>query len=176
MAEHLTLEEMREIVSNDEALAERAFELLGELSAAGMLAQSDEDERIIAAREIAIRLLEHRERLGTQAVLLDSVLRQLGLFPYADAESLATRELVELETHRPEGLDESVVFHRVQADVYRRLLDGENVVLSAPTSFGKSLIIDALVASGKYRNVVVVVPTIALIDETRRRLSRRFGS
>ena len=67
---------------------------------------------------------------------------------------------------------EHVVFHRVQARVYGHLLNGENVVLSAPTSFGKSLIIDAIVASGKFDNVVVVVPTIALIDETRRRLSR----
>jgi rhodanese-related sulfurtransferase len=68
------------------------------------------------------------------------------------------------------------VFHRVQAAVYYHLLDGDNVILSAPTSFGKSLIIDALLASGKYRNVVIVVPTLALIDETRRRLSQRFGS
>ncbi len=51
-------------------------------------------------------------------------------------------------------------------------MDGESVVLSAPTSFGKSLVIDALIASGQYRNVAIVVPTIALIDETRRRLSR----
>jgi replicative superfamily II helicase len=68
--------------------------------------------------------------------------------------------------------EEDLVFHRIQAEVYRRLLDGENVVLSAPTSFGKSLVIDALISSGNYRNIVVVVPTIALIDETRRRLSR----
>lgn len=46
--------------------------------------------------------------------------------------------------------------------------------MSAPTSFGKSLIIDALIASGKFKNIVIIVPTIALIDETRRRLSLRF--
>ncbi|HEY8943925.1 MAG TPA: DEAD/DEAH box helicase, partial [Polyangiaceae bacterium] len=56
--------------------------------------------------------------------------------------------------------------------VYRRLMDGSNIILSAPTSFGKSLVIDALVASEKFKNIVVVVPTIALIDETRRRLSK----
>jgi replicative superfamily II helicase len=42
---------------------------------------------------------------------------------------------------------DEIVFHRVQAEVYARLMEGENVVLSAPTSFGKSLIIDAVVAS-----------------------------
>jgi hypothetical protein len=46
------------------------------------------------------------------------------------------------------------------------------VILTAPTSFGKTLVVDALIASGRYRNVVVVVPTIALIDEVRRRLSQ----
>ena len=51
-------------------------------------------------------------------------------------------------------------------------MDGKNVILSAPTSYGKSLIIDSVIASGKYNNLVVIVPSIALIDETRKRLSR----
>jgi replicative superfamily II helicase len=33
-------------------------------------------------------------------------------------------------------------------------------------------VIDALIASGKYQRIALVVPTIALIDETRKRLSR----
>ena len=45
------------------------------------------------------------------------------------------------EVHRPLGIDD-LVFHAKQAEVYRLLADGRNVVLSAPTSFGKSLIID----------------------------------
>jgi len=54
------------------------------------------------------------------------------------------------------------------------MVQGHNVVLSAPTSFGKSLVTDAVIASGKFKNILVVVPTIALIDETRRRLGQRF--
>ena len=50
-------------------------------------------------------------------------------------------------------------------------MDGENVILSAPTSFGKSRIIDVVIDSGKFNNLAIIVPTIALIDETRRRLS-----
>ena len=64
------------------------------------------------------------------------------------------------------------VFHSTQAQVYARLMDGDTVILTAPTSFGKTLIVDALVVSGSYENIAVVVPTIALIDEVRRRLSR----
>ncbi|MBM7331898.1 DEAD/DEAH box helicase [Agrobacterium sp. S2] len=51
-------------------------------------------------------------------------------------------------------------------------MSGENVILSAPTSFGKSLVVDAILAAGRYRNAAVVVPTIALMDETRRRLAK----
>jgi len=68
-------------------------------------------------------------------------------------------------------MEETFVFHRAQAEVYRRLVDGENVILSAPTSFGKSRIIDAVIAKEGHANIAVVVPTIALIDETRRRFS-----
>jgi len=62
-------------------------------------------------------------------------------------------------------------FHREQFEIYARLMAGDNVILSAPTSFGKSRIIDAVIASRRHSNVAVVVPTLALIDETRRRLS-----
>jgi replicative superfamily II helicase len=78
------------------------------------------------------------------------------------------------EFHRPEGSmgEKGTVFHRVQAQVYRALMDGANVILSAPTSFGKSLIIDAIIDSARHKRIVLVVPTIALIDETRKRLAR----
>ena len=38
------------------------------------------------------------------------------------------------------------------------------MVLSAPTSFGKSLLIDALLAERDFRHAAVVVPTVALMD------------
>ena len=43
--------------------------------------------------------------------------------------------------------------------------------MSAPTSFGKSLIIDAVISTRLFKNIVIIVPTIALIDETRKRLN-----
>ena len=45
-----------------------------------------------------------------------------------------------MEMHRVKGLDE-VILHSSQAEVYNYLMDGKNVILSAPTSYGKSLII-----------------------------------
>lgn len=123
------------------------------------------------AAEALLRMLEHRDVLSSVAPVLSAVSREVGLFPYLDPSELPIRDLLAYEAHRPEGLSD-IVFHRKQAQAYQALMSGRSVILSAPTSFGKSLIIDAMVASKRFRNIAVVVPTIALIDETRRRLSR----
>ena len=47
--------------------------------------------------------------------------------------------------------------------------------MSAPTSFGKSFVIDAFIAIKQPINVVILVPTVALADETRRRICRKFS-
>ncbi len=127
-------------------------------------------------RGLIIQLREMRDEFPSSLRdVVDALTRETGLFPYLDRESaLDERDLLVRETLRQTGLgDERIVFHAAQADVYARLIEGNNVILSAPTSFGKSLLIDALLASGRYDNVLVVVPTLALIDETRRRLSAR---
>lgn len=140
-------------------------------SIARLLGEKPEDP---TAQSLLIRALEHRQDFATCSSLLNALLRETGLYPYAEPEQLSTRDRLAFEFHRPGGrlADAGMVFHRVQAQVYWRLIDGENVILSAPTSFGKSLVIDALIASGKYKRIALVVPTIALIDETRKRLSR----
>jgi hypothetical protein len=70
---------------------------------------------------------------------------------------------------------DDITFHREQISALNTLLSGRNLVLSAPTSFGKSVLIDALLASGRYRRIAIVLPTIALLDEFRRRIEKRFG-
>ena len=55
------------------------------------------------------------------------------------------------------------------------LLAGRNLILSAPTSFGKSLLVDALLATNRYKRIAIVLPTIALLDEFRRRFRDRFA-
>jgi hypothetical protein len=126
-----------------------------------------------AGRELLIRTLDLRDHFGALTSMLNGLLAAYGLFPYLDTESATLSEALAYEAHRPLDYDnEGVVFHRMQADVYQKLLDGESVILSAPTSFGKSLVLDAVAASGRFNNIAVVVPTLALIDETRRRLSR----
>lgn len=125
-------------------------------------------------QDLVIRALDRAEDFESEMPLLMSLARGQGLFPYIESiapDLLPLADQIALEMNRPDNLD-GVVFHRVQSEVYRKLMAGENVILSAPTSFGKTVILDALIASGKYNNIVIIVPTIALIDELRRRLVR----
>lgn len=122
------------------------------------------------AQELVLRIFERKDEFVQYHDIVLELMKQVGLYPYLKDEVLSMKDTIALEMHRPEGLD-SVVFHRSQSEVYNYLMDGKNVILSAPTSYGKSLIIDAIIASGHYSNIVVIVPSIALIDETRKRLS-----
>lgn len=123
-----------------------------------------------SAQEMVLRVFARREEFNGFKDIVIELVKQVGLYPYLKGEELSLRNMLALEMHRVEGMD-NVVFHSSQAAVYNHLMDGKNVILSAPTSYGKSLIIDSIIASGKYDNIVIIVPSIALIDETRKRLS-----
>lgn len=147
-----------------------AFAFLAGLSKFTSLAPDEEQMQL--ARELLIRVLDREALFKPYASIVQALIREVGLFPYLDTAESDIATLIATETHRPDAMPQDIVFTTKQAEVYRLLLAGRNVVLSAPTSFGKSLIIDAMIASGRHKNIVVVVPTLSLVDETRRRLMR----
>lgn len=125
------------------------------------------------ARDRLIRCLDGGE-LGDFQPILDALCMTVGLYPYVeDVASVTEDTAMTLEMNRQEiGGARTVVLHPEQSVLFQRLVNGENLTLSAPTSFGKSTLIDALLATGMWNNVLIVVPTIALMDEARRRLSK----
>lgn len=133
---------------------------------------NSDSQSISKVQECVLRAMDKYEHFGDSKVVIDSLARELGLFPYLKKEDLSIRDMLAAEAHRVSIGSEDIYFHGPQAEVYYKIIGGQSVVLSAPTSFGKSLIIDALIASEKFSNIVIVVPTISLIDETRRRLSK----
>lgn len=133
---------------------------------------NSDSQSVSKAQELVLRAMDKYEYFGDSKSIIDALIRELGLFPYLNKESLNLRDMLAVEAHRASIGEEEIYFHGPQAEVYYKLLSGQSVVLSAPTSFGKSLVIDALIASGKFGNIVIIVPTISLIDETRRRLSK----
>ncbi|EAI5852901.1 DEAD/DEAH box helicase [Campylobacter coli] len=127
------------------------------------------------AKEKLFYLLDEIQDKALYPPILNHLIRQFGLYPYMNQDTSILEDKFLLECFKTDiGEDEPKVLHREQSRVLKRLLSNESLILSAPTSFGKSFIIDALIAMKKPKNILIIVPTISLLDEARRRLVRKF--
>lgn len=117
---------------------------------------------------------KNSDDLNVFRILISSLARSTGLWNYIETEWADTTDAFVAEAVTAPELG-GVTFHREQINALNTLLSGRNLVLSAPTSFGKSLLVDALLATDRYHRVAVVLPTIALLDEFRRRFKDRFA-
>jgi hypothetical protein len=131
----------------------------------------------IDARNHLIRLLDKLKRENKPYnELVNHLIRESGLYPYLDYKTAAWQEKIVYDSFQVTiGNEKPVTLHREQSLVLKHLLEGEDLAISAPTSFGKSLIIDAYIAIKKPTNVLIIVPTLALTDEIRRRLTKKFS-
>ena len=151
----------------DEPLGSDAFDILQTIA---RLDATEPESGL--AQELLLRCLARGEEFNGTGPILRELTRQHGLFPYLAQDDLGLAEQIAFEYHKPGKLgDRGVVFHGPQSRVFQALARRESIVLSAPTSFGKSLVIDALILNRCFTNMLVVVPTIALMDETRRRIN-----
>lgn len=129
------------------------------------------------ARDCVIKLLDYlNQNKLAYTELVNHLIREVGLYPYMKDALLWEDELVCDFFKANVGELEEKTLHRAQSKLLKKLLDGDNIAVSAPTSFGKSFIIDAFIAIKQPKNVVIIVPTIALMDETRRRLFKKFAN
>ncbi|MFL9841171.1 DEAD/DEAH box helicase [Sphingomonas sp. ST-64] len=130
----------------------------------------------LAARNMLIRLLGDLDRSSTPyPQVLNQLIRTAGLFPYLQLETASWDQKFVHEAFAVDVGNRTATLHREQSTVLSKLLDGRSIAVSAPTSFGKSFIIDAFIAAKRPDTVVIIVPTIALMDETRRRLYKKFS-
>ncbi|EPY6918801.1 helicase [Klebsiella variicola] len=126
-------------------------------------------------RDLLIQLIENKDKYSRE---LDHVLADLiesaGFYPYLLKEGLnisSSAQKIRFENNRSLNI-EGKVFHDEQKYLLDLINSNKNVIASAPTSFGKSLLIEEIVASMKYKNILIIQPTLALLDETRKKLSR----
>lgn len=168
----LTFQEIIKILSQPEISFTQCSEIL---------AWIDINEKIHdkqkQAREVLFRLLDRKQTLPELIVpILFDYVENLGYYPYLESqqEKMSLKSLLHYEFFRSENIPE-IVMHQKQAEVYHLLSKEKSVILSAPTSFGKSLIIEEIVASNKYKNIVIILPTLALIDEVRQKLGKYAG-
>ena len=137
------------------------------------------------ARDILIFLLDYinghsekKEIYEYYGKILNHLKRELGFYPYMEIEHAIWQDRYAYEYFTlPIGKDNKyLTVHREQSNVINKLLQGDSFLLSAPTSFGKSFLIDAFISIQNPLSVLIIVPTLALMDETRRRLQNKFSS
>ncbi len=130
------------------------------------------------ARQELIKLLDfHESNKIEYSPLINHLIRETGLFPYLEPKTSNWEERFVYDIFKVDvGEGKPLTLHREQSLLLKKLLAGNNIAVSAPTSFGKSFVIDAFIKIKKPKNVLIIVPTIALTDETRRRLYKKFAS
>lgn len=134
------------------------------------------DNEVMARNEL-IKLLDfHSQNEIEYSTLVNHLIRATGLYPYLQAENATWQDRYVYEVFKVDIGGKEATLHREQSSLLKRLINGENIAVSAPTSFGKSFVIDAFISINKPKNVVIIVPTIALTDETRRRLYKKFAN
>lgn len=69
------------------------------------------------------------------------------------------------------------ILHRYQKNVLDMFIVGQNnrFILSAPTSFGKTFIVYEIIKKIRYKNVVLIFPTISLLSENFDKLLSNFS-
>ena len=133
------------------------------------------------ARKIAIRILNNWDKMDSNLYpLWSDVMESLGFYPYLKnrvpgLENDSLDDVIRQCYHESAYLP-SVILHSDQKKISDLIFSGKNVALSAPTSYGKSLLIEEIVASQKYHNIVIIQPTLALLDETRLKMLKYSNS
>lgn len=129
-----------------------------------------EDEQ--NAQKIVINILNNRDKFDHKLdPILTDLVEAVGFYPYLEKENLildSTDSIIRKEYHHSNNVDKFL--HEDQKHLLSLLNSDKNIIVSAPTSFGKSLLIEEFVASRKFKNIIVIQPTLALLDETRKKL------
>src|SRR5699024_548506 len=133
------------------------------------------------AREIIIHILDIWDKVNDQIkpIWLD-LIENAGFYPYY-VEKIENTSQVSYRLSFQQDIRTSffksdnlpyIYIHIEQKKIEMDLSAGRNVAVSAPTSFGKSLLIEEMVARKKYDNILIIQPTLALINETRKKLNK----
>lgn len=154
---------------------EQSFEMAMKCS---QLIEGRESENIKLGRELIIWILNRYGDLPQETKpIWNDLIESAGFYPYINIIRKSGYEIGEswADKTRIASFESDYLgklLHVEQKIISKRLFEGKNLVVSAPTSFGKSLLIEEIVASKKYKNIVIIQPTLALLDETRIKLKK----
>jgi replicative superfamily II helicase len=71
-------------------------------------------------------------------------------------------------------IDSNIAMHPEQLQIVSMIKDNAASIISAPTSFGKTFCIFEYIVKYKPRNVVLIVPTLALVDEYFKKIIKKY--
>ena len=71
-------------------------------------------------------------------------------------------------------IDDNISLHPEQLHFLSLIRENRAVILSAPTSFGKTFCIFEYIGRYKPKNVVLIVPTLALVDEYLKKIIKKY--
>lgn len=71
-------------------------------------------------------------------------------------------------------LDNSISMHPEQVHIIDEINKHDAIIVSAPTSFGKTFCVFEYMARNKPQNIVLIVPTLALVDEYMKRIIKKY--
>lgn len=124
------------------------------------------------AEKLIINILNNKNKFDIKyEEILTDLVESVGFYPYLEKENLnpvTTDAQIRKNYYHSDYLNK--YFHEEQKYLLSLLKSEKNIIVSAPTSFGKSLLFEEIISSNKYRNIIIIQPTLALLDETRRKL------
>lgn len=71
-------------------------------------------------------------------------------------------------------IDDNLSLHPEQMRVLNLIKDNKDLIFSAPTSFGKTFVVFEYIAREQPKNVVLIVPTLALVDEYKQKILKKY--
>lgn len=151
---------------------EECFSLTQKISHA--LNGTDESDKN-SGRNLLIRILDNWNNISdSYKMIFSDLISAAGFYPYVHNLHLPISDFgeeIRMAFHKASNI-EGKYFHSEQKQIDTLIKNHMNVIVSAPTSFGKSMLIEEIVASCEYQNIVIIQPTLALLDETRRKLKK----
>lgn len=142
-----------------------------------MLASASSENSLL--HTIVLNILDNWNKIPSEIKpIWTDIIESLGFYPYIQKNKStmpisSLSDKIRQECFSSDFLN-GIYMHKEQKKLSNYLLSGKNVIASAPTSFGKSLLIEEIVASRKYKNIVIIQPTLALLDETRIKLKKYY--
>ena len=141
-----TTEIILEIENAERISFEQSFKIV---SYCTQLLSQHSAEAELSARKIVIHVLNNWGKIDK------NLYETLGFYPYiqknsSDLKIMSFADDVRMSYFKSDFL-KNTYLHKEQKKISNYLLSGKNIIASAPTSFGKSLLIEEIVASKKYK-------------------------